>query len=72
MIKLILAILVAVFIFAFGIHHLNTDQAANTAGQAQGAASSAGDSINGAKNAVQQTQDLQNKLNSKAADQLNN
>lgn len=70
MIKLIIAAVVA-GIIAVGVYlYAQNDTAGNTARQGASQIQNAADAIDSAGDAVQQTQNLQDKINSSAQDQL--
>lgn len=64
MLKLIIVVIIGLLILVFGVLRLGDDKTGGTQQQIN----SASEAIEGAKNAVQQTQDLQDKINSKATD----
>ena len=71
MIKLLLIIIISVLLYLLGVYTFSdkTQEIPGSINTPQ--YSKPADTIQGAGNAVQQTQDLQNRLNQKAADQLN-
>ena len=70
MVKLLIAILVTVLLIAFGVYSFGSDKSSDKPGSGTTQFTNPSDAINDAKDAVGQTQDLQDKLNSKAQDQL--
>lgn len=69
MIKLLISILITILLIAFGIYHYGGNKTTDRAGDTI-QTTSPSDAINGAKNAVQQTQNLQDNINSKAHYQI--
>ena len=70
MVKLLLIILLGLLLMAFGYSMLKPDEAVKVPGT-DTKVSSPSDALEGAKNAVDQSQGVQDQLNQQAQDQLN-
>ena len=71
MIKLLLLILIGLLLMFFGYRSLLSDKSINIPGPQNTNYSSPVDAIQGAKGAVQKTQNLQDKIGQEAQNQLN-
>lgn len=71
MVKLLIAILVTVILIAFGVYSFGSDKSSDKQGSSTTQFKNPSDAVQDAGDAVQQTQNLQDKINSKVQDQLN-
>ena len=72
MVKLLIAILVTILLIAFGVYSFGSDKSSDKPGSSTTQFKNPSDAIQDAGDAVQQTQNLQDKINSSVQDQLDN